>query len=419
MMEEKKLQAIVEDLKNPRPFIRNKAIEELMAINDKSVVPVLFKMVSDETDFVKVQFCRFLGKIKGDSAIPPLVIFLIEKSDSVAREAAEALEKIENEKKNNALILLLHRRVSHFSRAFAIKSLGRQGVNRALPQLVELLSSQEEDIKELAIEALRQIGDPAAIRPLLRLLGEDNERVIYITLLTLGEIGELRISENILPFLGHKNENIRRAAIWALSKLNCKKAVPKFKLMLESDPSEIVREEIAKRLGKLIGQEAVKPLIFSEAFDKSHNVRVYAGWAIKDIAVKQREAVLLKFARAKDEALRAEVFLEIGHTGNPKFFRMLKKALKKDKSELVRAAAAQGLSFIQAKGVKDVLKEALSDNQRVAHAAADSLLRCASTEDREIGSGMSKGEFNEDPYIKSVGEKIIEKISNSKADYED
>jgi HEAT repeat protein len=173
-----------------------------------------------------------------------------------------------------------------------------------------------------------------------------------------------------------------------------------------------VREEIAKRLGKFAGKEAVKPLVFSEAFDKAHNVRIYAGWALRDIPAKEKEGVLLGLSRSKDEVLRAEALLEIGRLGNVRLLKILKKALKKDKSEYVKAYAAQGLSFIPAKEVKNLLREALADSQKVAHAAADSLLHCAGSEDLELALGMVKGEFSKDPYIKRVGEKIIEKISD-------
>ena len=409
-MNEERLKSIVQDLKNPRPFIRNKAIESLMSINEAGVIPALFKMVAKETDFVKVQFCRFLAKIKGDSAIPPLIIFLVEKSDAVAREAAYSLDEIESERKNNAFMLLLRRKVSHFSRVFAIKSLGQERVNRAVPHLIDLLGSQEEDIKELSIEALRQIGDPAAIHALLKVLSEDNDRAVYLTILTLGEIGEPKTAENIFPFLQHKNENVRRATVWALTKLNYKRAASKLIALLKSDPSELVREEIAKRLGKVAGVEAVKPLIFSKAFDQAHNVKIYAGWALRDIPVKERESILSKLVHQKDEALRGQVLLEIGRTGDNRFFKILKNALKKDKSEYVRACAAEGLSFINHTQVKQLLREALADDEAVSRRSADSLFRFAGPEDTELALDILKGSLNQDPYTRSIGAKIIEKI---------
>ena len=46
------VEALVVDLKNPRAFIRGKAVDKLLHIRDEWAIPILFNLVKDETDFI-------------------------------------------------------------------------------------------------------------------------------------------------------------------------------------------------------------------------------------------------------------------------------------------------------------------------------------------------------------------------------
>ena len=400
---------IIEDLKNPRAYFRSKAIENLMAITDASLIPEMSRLFSKEPDFVKIQFCRFLGRIRGELAVPPLVILLLDKSEKIAQEAANALDRIDNDRKTEAMMLLL-KRGNHFSKVYAIKALGQGRKIKAVPVLIKLLPSGGPDIKEAAVEALRLIGDPSAIGPLLKLLDEKNERVIYNLLFALGEMGEQKAAPDIMKFLSHHDQYIRKAAVWALGKLGYRKAIPKLIQILRYDESEIVREEAAKRLGQIGRAEVVKPLLYSKVFDKAHNVMVYSDWALSDMSAENKVGTLLKLTDEKDETLRGQAFLEIAKISNIKFLKFLRIALSEDKSEYTRTCIAEGLGFMNIPEVKNILKNLLKDTTPVRRKAADSLLRVATSEDSELAANMVQGALCDDSYIREIGIKIIEKI---------
>ena len=117
--------------------------------------------------------------------------------------------------------------------------------------------------------------------------------------------------------------------------------------MLSEDHSDIVREELCKRLGHMGGAEAVEPLLHARVFDKSHNVRVYAEWAISDIPARLREAPLLRLIKSSDESLRGQAYLELGRTGDVKFLKTLNDAIKMEKSELICSMIREGVSILK------------------------------------------------------------------------
>lgn len=409
MIDRAKFEKIIEGLKNPRTYHRGKAIEALMSIKDPAAIPVMFKMLGKEPDFVKIQFCRFLGKIKGIEAVPPLVIFLIEKSEKVAQEAAYALDKIDNDRKTESLMMLL-RKGNLFSKKYAIKALGEGRKIKAVPHLITLLKSSDSELKELTIDALRQIGDPSAIKPLTKLLKDKDPRVVYLVLFVLGELGDHGVGPEIVKFLNHKNEQVRKAAVWALGKLDYRKAIPNLIVMLQDDKSEVVREEIASRFGTMAGEDVVMPLVYAKAFDKSPNVKIYANWAMAEIPLSDKEGILLKLASQKDEVIRGEAYLELGKTGHKRFFNVLKKAFEKDKSEHVRASVVKGLGFMYEPEAKSILLTALRDTKKVSESAADALLYAATASDSDLASGMAQGIPVDNPHVREAGIKMIEKI---------
>jgi len=302
-MEAVELKKIVEDLKSPRPFIRGKAVDALMHVRDESAIPALFKIVQKEMDFIKVQYCRYLGKTRSPVAVAPLVSFLLGPSEKVSAEAAEALDRIDHDRKTEALMYLVGEK-NRFAKVYAMKALAAERKIKAVSVLVSALSNEDQELKELAIDALRQIGDFSAVSPLLKLLSEKDARTLYVTIYALGDIGDRSTAGHLASFLKHEDADIRRAAVWALAKLRYAHMIPAFLNMLKSDPSDEVREEVCRRLGTTGGRNGVEPLFSARTSDTAHNVRVYAEWALQEIQEETKDESL---ARKINEFLKGTV----------------------------------------------------------------------------------------------------------------
>ncbi|MGH7197297.1 MAG: HEAT repeat domain-containing protein [Candidatus Omnitrophota bacterium] len=310
-MEAVELKKIVEEMKSPRPFVRGRAVDALMRVRDEAAIPVLFKLVQKEMDFIKVNFCRFLGKVRSPAGVAPLVSLLLGPSEKVAAEATFALDRIDHDKKTEALMYLLGEK-NHFAKVYAIKALAAEKKIKAVPLLIDALPRENPEMRELVIDALRQIADPAAIAPLMKLLPGADKNTLYAALYALGEIGERGTAPPLFPYLQHEDPDIRRAAVWALARLKCAGAVPAFLDLLKNDPSDEVREEVCRRLAALGGRKAVKPLLFACARDRSNNVRKYAGWALQEIPLPEKREVLLRFKDDQDKKLREVALFELG-----------------------------------------------------------------------------------------------------------
>ncbi len=409
MIEKNELVKLIEDLKNPRAYIRTKAADKLVSIKDETAIPTLFSAVQKEIDFIKGQYCRFLGKIKSSLGVGPLISFLLGPSENVALEACQALGFIDNDVKTEALIGLLNH-PNRFAKLYAIHALGAEKRLKAVPLLVNELVNEDIEIKEAVIDSLRQIGDPGAIGGLLKILHENDDRVIYLAVYALGEIGDKVTAVKIARFLDHKNPLIRMAAVWAVTRLGDLLVLQKLFQMLAKDPSDEVREEVCKRLTSFGGKLVVKPLFFARALDPSHNVRVYADWALKDIPLADKKAVLLGFARENDPMLRGDALLELGKTGDPEFLEVLKHSFKTDENEFVRACAAQGLSFFETTDIVASLAEGLADKESVRKRVAESIFRRAGRSNTALALKMASGSFGKDPYIQIMGIRILDRI---------
>ena len=282
MLKPGELEKIVEDLKNPRPYFRGKAVETLMLIRDETVIPALFKLIQKEIDFSKVQFCRLMGKMRSPRGVAPLVLLLLGESEKVAAEAAAALDQIQDDTKVEALMALLTCE-NHPAKIYAIRSLGIEKRVKAVPLLISALSDKDQEIRILVIDALRQIADTSTAYPLAKLLQDSDQEIVYEAIYALGEIGNKLTGPKITPFFSHEEADIRRAAVWAVGKLDYAPAISKLIQMLKDDPDDEVREEICRRLGKFGGKRVLGPLANARLEDKAHNVRVYADWALKEI----------------------------------------------------------------------------------------------------------------------------------------
>lgn len=404
------LKTLIEKLKSPRAFVRAKAVDELMTLGGGYTINQMAELVKSETDFIKIQFCRFLGTVDINESVDLLTYFLAECSEGVAKEAAEALDKIDKDVKIDALIDLLRNDRSLFAKTFAIKSLGSKKVERAVPYLVDFLSSDDKQLKLLTIEALRQIGDPMSIRAMTKHLDDGDDKSAQMLLLALGELDVSEDSTNIYKFLDHRNAVLRRAAVWAVAKINYKKCAPKLIEMLSTEEDPVVKEEIVKRIGALAGPMSVKPLIQTKISDKENNVRVYAKWALRNLPLKDKEDSLLKLLQDQDEFIRVEALKELAMTEESRFFSLIKNALLDDDSVYVRTCVADMLAYYDEAEAKEVLRSALRDSEDVRDRAASSLLKCVDINDADFAVEMTRGTAGEGDFIKITGLRILSKL---------
>ncbi len=129
-----------------------------------------------------------------------------------------------------------------------IEALGDLGDRRAVPHLLKLLESvDEEELIESILWCLSRIAD---LKDLIQLLAHGNPKVVIEVLDALGRRQERNAIEHILPFVQHKNAEIRAMATWTLGKMNDVTLYNILLDLLKNDPDPEVRAHAAWGIGK-------------------------------------------------------------------------------------------------------------------------------------------------------------------------
>ncbi|MFA5794300.1 MAG: HEAT repeat domain-containing protein [Candidatus Brocadiia bacterium] len=278
-------------LKHQYMYVRRDALYILSKISDEAIVADIRPLLNDKEDQVRWQAMRVLLKLK-DREVIPIIPKLLESENIMDRQAAlmafqkfkekslipfvlKALEKENSivvawviafrlyEVKDNVPIKELVELLSSTddqSSLNAAWALGLMGNKIAIPRLQKSLNTQNEDIKLQSISALRKIGDKSIALYLVPFINETKSGIQEEVILALGELGDRSILPSIRPFL-HEKFRLRKYIIRALGNLDDKEMVPKIYGFL-SDPDPVIRYYACESLGKLESEIiSLKPII--------------------------------------------------------------------------------------------------------------------------------------------------------------
>lgn len=174
---------------------------------------LLIEALRDDEASVRSGAARALGELGIEKAIPDIV-------EMIANSEEDDYEG--------------RTRISGF---WALVNLGQAGVG----PLTEMLASPDEDIRGKAVWALGKIGDRRAAHPLIDMLGDEESFVRRDAVMALGRIKE---STAVVPLIGRLNDEaaeVRWAAAISLKKLGDRKALEHLERLLD-DEDEKVRE---------------------------------------------------------------------------------------------------------------------------------------------------------------------------------
>jgi len=338
------------------------------------------------------------------------------KSDKIRIHAASILGAINDLRAVETLISALDNDANKEVRANAAEALGKMKERSAIKSLTRALNAPDEKTRINAITALSEIKPLSTmeeisetVKKLMDIASDKNERetVRSAAITTLGGIKPDEAIDLLIKIMLSEDETdvIRQKATWALGEIKSEKAVPPMlwvlstlrddikgfkrhmkgkyrtitklneeieKLNVDWHPNyqqwtdvkpipSLVRSEVATSLGKIKGEEVVKPLIKSLKEDKRAAVRKSSAWALGEI--KGDEVIgPLRDALEDDDVgiVRNEAAVALGKIKGEKVVGPLLSALRKDKYETTRKNAAIGLREVifesAAEGLVDLLK---------------------------------------------------------------
>jgi HEAT repeat protein len=131
---------------------------------DPSVVSALRARMGDSEDRIRRNASQGLGILRGEAAIPELLVAVGQDRDPLVRfEAVRALRKIGNPSVGESLVPMLNINVDRVQNEI-IGTLGSLKYHGAVPELTRIYEASKpaERSHTLALSALADIGDPAS-----------------------------------------------------------------------------------------------------------------------------------------------------------------------------------------------------------------------------------------------------------------
>lgn len=262
-----------------------------------------------------------------------------------------------------------------------------------IERLVNVIKSKkDENIRNKAVEALVEIGSEKAIKALIEVLNSEEESIRQKILETLEKSANERVQEALMKASKNSNSDIRLTATLLLGRIKNERAVEGL-LQALKDRDEVVRMKAAEILGKQRSKQAVEHLIQCLK-DIDWGVREKAAEALGEIKDARAVEALIKTLNDKNTGVRLKASFSLRKIGKPAA-KLLIKALK-DKSEVMRAEAAEILGEIKEKEATEFLIEALKDEdwevrkkaalalKNLGETAVEPLIDVMESEDEEI-----------------------------------
>ena len=126
----------------------------------------------------------------------------------------------------------------------------------ALDRDIELLKSDDSEIREKAAKRLKNYSDKKAVDALSEAIHDLDEDVAEEALKSLGKIGDPKAIDSIVPLLSHDDLGIRRSAVRALKRIGDPKAIPALEKMLEENKNPFIERPIEAAIESLKAPEA-------------------------------------------------------------------------------------------------------------------------------------------------------------------
>lgn len=252
MMQNRKLQRLLQDLAHADASKRRNAAEALADADERAVYPLL-RALRDENHGVQDAAMRSLIAIGGETVaymvlpllredsylrntamimlrdigpvtVPFLYPLLNDKDDDVRKFSIDLMIDIQFDVDAQKIVPMLKDPNANV-RASAAKALGLLGYKEAVPQLVDILSD-EEWVSFSALEALGALRDESSVAPIIKLLAHDSATIRYAAIETLGKIGSPAARHALEQHMVKADDMERSAALKSLLQIGITPTVP-------------------------------------------------------------------------------------------------------------------------------------------------------------------------------------------------
>ena len=208
---------IVGMLRDPEIEVQNKAVDVVVKANHPETIKYLVDVLKDENEYARRAAVEVLNVVGTSKSVKYLLEVIADSDWWVRTRAADALGKIGGPRVVDAVLALIKDENQDIRRA-AIEILNQTKDERAVAQLIEATRDPDWWVSERAVDALAEIGSSKALPRFIDML-QGEAKSLPTVIRAIGKIGDQKALENLLPLLSRPENEIKVEAIAALAKL--------------------------------------------------------------------------------------------------------------------------------------------------------------------------------------------------------
>ncbi len=265
---------------DPRPAVRNKAIDHLVAKGKDAIEPLIKILLSSKREDTRTSAVFTLYRINTSTAINGVRKALDDESPIVRTAAARVLGMAEDNEAVDKLMELVQEDKAPVRRQ-AATALGQIGDDQAISALVNASANPEDRFVEHAIiYSLITLGNP---EPLIVALENPSINIRKASLIALDQMNDSPLRKNYLkPFLASADAQLQEVGIWVASH--------------HPEWTDIVVDFLAKRLGTAELSETERVAVLNLMLNFCHDPKLqnFISFQLKDVnTLITRKLVLL------------------------------------------------------------------------------------------------------------------------------
>ncbi|HUX19854.1 MAG TPA: HEAT repeat domain-containing protein [Spirochaetia bacterium] len=249
------------------PDVQKAALDLLDTVKDWAIAPEVEKILTNRLqsgdtgdDTVVISAIRYLTDAKDASALPLMTKLVDDQSRSIAFEAIASIGKLGGD--SQAQMLLANLKDPNFAQVLKpqiVLALGEIKSLAAVPELTSILQNQDQDptMRRYACDALGKIGDPSSIKAITRAFSDKDTYLRSYAVSALSHFSGPQVDTMLTQALKDSFWRVRVNAAESLGKKKVASAVPILEYKSRYDPELVVQKAALAALGTINNSESI------------------------------------------------------------------------------------------------------------------------------------------------------------------
>lgn len=315
----------------------------------------------------------------------------VKADESLRSRSIQALGQLRDGASMDIITRLLQTSNSVKIKESCIRALAAVPDRDALEVIRNTLGDENPDIRILVIRTLLSLGDANSYPHILEIIRSDQNAAVRLTALELFPFAQLENAQKeeiLFQLLRDPAPDIRNEVINTFSLINYQIAIPPMIEQFKRERDERIRQNIAFKLGQLFKEEyrAIVEEILLRALQKdvSRSVRAAAAIALGQIGAKTAEDQLIKGLDDDSRDIRRSAAESLGNLQSGKAAKKLIQLLSDQDAEVRRAAVIALGQIGDAKAIDPLISRLNDDNMYVRAAAGEALEKIKSAPKKNV-----------------------------------